>query len=382
MPKTPFISISVSHPDIASESFGWNPSLVSFGNGKKLPWRCKVDERHIWEASPNQRTSKGSGCPYCANQKVLVGVNDLKTTHPEIANEALDWDPSTLTGGSGIIKQWVCRNSTSHIWKSRVVQRTLGHGCPYCVNKKVLPGFNDLLTTDPELALEAFGWEPSKFTSWSNKKVKWKCKLDGKHIWIASIDSRKRGRNCPYCQNDKVLIGFNDLATTHPEIAREACNWNPSTVTAGSEKMRLWQCRNNPNHKWNAVIKSRKAGKGCPSCTVGGFDPNQKGYFYYLSHPNWNMLQIGITNYPEDRLRRHKKLGWELIEIRGPMDGHITQQWETSILRMLKAVGADLSNSKIAGKFDGYSESWSVSTFQVENIKKLMEATEIFENND
>ena len=60
------------------------------------------------------------------------------------------------------------------------------------------------------------------------------------------------------------------------------------------------------------------------------------------------------------------------------MDGHLVQQWETAILRMLKAKGADLSNSKIAGKFDGYSEAWSKSTFEVRSIKELMRLTEEF----
>jgi hypothetical protein len=92
------------------------------------------------------------------------------------------------------------------------------------------------------------------------------------------------------------------------------------------------------------------------------------------------MLQIGITNVPDRRMREHKKLGWGLIEIRGPMDGHLTQQWETAILRMLKAKDADLSNDKIAGKFDGYSEAWSKSTFEVSSIKELMRLTEEFEN--
>ena len=91
------------------------------------------------------------------------------------------------------------------------------------------------------------------------------------------------------------------------------------------------------------------------------------------------MFQIGITNAPEDRLAKHKTLGWELLELRGPMDGHLTQQWETAILRMLKAKGADLSNAKIAGKFDGYSEAWSKSTFEVKSIKELMQLTEEFE---
>jgi hypothetical protein len=93
------------------------------------------------------------------------------------------------------------------------------------------------------------------------------------------------------------------------------------------------------------------------------------------------MLQIGITNTPKQRLNDHELLGWEVIELRGPMDGHLTQNWETAILRMLKAKGADLSNSEIAGKYDGYSEAWSKSTFEVKSIKELMRLTEEFEGN-
>jgi len=92
------------------------------------------------------------------------------------------------------------------------------------------------------------------------------------------------------------------------------------------------------------------------------------------------MYQIGITNYPDQRLHSHGLLGWDVLELRGPMDGHLTQQWETAILRLLKARGADLSNAKIAGKFDGFSEAWSKSTFEVKSIKELMRLTEEFES--
>jgi hypothetical protein len=61
------------------------------------------------------------------------------------------------------------------------------------------------------------------------------------------------------------------------------------------------------------------------------------------------------------------------------MDGHLTQQWETAILRMLKAKGADLANASVAGKYSGYSEAWSKSTFEVRTIKELMRLTEEFE---
>jgi hypothetical protein len=61
------------------------------------------------------------------------------------------------------------------------------------------------------------------------------------------------------------------------------------------------------------------------------------------------------------------------------MNGKTAVATEKAILRMLKAKGADLSNSNIAGKFDGYSEAWSKSTFPVKSIKELMRLTEEFE---
>ena len=63
------------------------------------------------------------------------------------------------------------------------------------------------------------------------------------------------------------------------------------------------------------------------------------------------------------------------------MDGHLTQQWETAILKMLKTKGADLANASIAGKYSGYSGAWSKSTFEVKSIKELMRLPEEFEGN-
>jgi hypothetical protein len=196
-----------------------------------------------------------------------------------------------------------------------------------------------------------------------------------------TIDSRVgKKQNCPYCSNQKVLKGFNDFATIHPELVSQAIGWDTTSVTSGSNVKQLWRCEK--EHEWLASPKSRTSSSksGCPSCSKTGFDPNADGWLYLLNHPDWEMTQIGITNYPDDRLKNHKKLGWEVIELRGPMEGYLTQQWETAILRMLKAKGADLSNSKIAGKFDGYSEAWSKSTFPVKSIKELMRLTEEFED--
>jgi hypothetical protein len=223
-----------------------------------------------------------------------------------------------------------------------------------------------LSVTHPELAKELVDTDPTTLTFGSNKKVHWVCSK--KHMWNESPKKRAgRGDNCPYCSGQRVLVGFNDLATTHPELAKELVDTDPSTISMGSAKKQLWRCE--LGHEWKADAKHRTNDRGCPSCAQSGFDPNKESYLYFLSHQEWLMYQIGITNVPDDRLNRHRKLGWTVLELRGPMDGHLTRQWETAILRMLKAKGADLSNSKIAGKFDGYSESWSKSTFSTKSMR-------------
>ena len=368
-----FNDLLSQYPELAEEAYGWDPSKISKKSGRKLQWRCSDD--HNWYAIVGDRVS-GNGCPYCTGKKVIVGKTDLKSTHPTLANELINSESEVISSGSNKILSWEC--DLGHKWKAAVYSRVEGRGCPYCAGKKVLSGFNDLQTFNPQLAALAHNWDPRTVTVGSSKNREWICEKG--HIWKANIVNRSNGENCPYCSGNKVLVGFNDLKTTNPIIAEQAYGWNPEKLSAGSSSRRKWKC--SESHIWVAAVKSRTRGRGCPSCSQTGFDPNADGFLYFVSHSDWQMLQIGITNFPDDRLNDHKKLGWELLELRGPMDGHLTQQWETAILRMLRAKGADLSNSKIAGKFDGYSEAWSKSTFEVKSIKELMRLTEEFEQND
>lgn len=86
------------------------------------------------------------------------------------------------------------------------------------------------------------------------------------------------------------------------------------------------------------------------------------------------MYQIGITNDPDRRLNQHQKLGWEVLEVRGPMDGLIAQEWETDMLRFLKKSGAKLGPKEVVGKFDGYSEAWLQVNFEMKSLVQLMNA--------
>jgi len=373
------LPLSVTHPELAKEADGWDPKLYTKGSKESKEWICHLG--HKWINSINSRTSNNSGCPFCSGNAVFPGFNDLRTKFPEIAKQAYGWNPSEFTVSSSAKKDWVC--SLGHIYQASIAHKIrTTNGCPFCNAKRVLVGFNDLVTTHPHIALEAHGWDPQTVTAGSSsRKREWKCPLH--HIWTATPNTRTNKfstaeATCPICQNKQVLRGFNDLATTHPSLAIELLFPDATSVTVSSHKIGKWRCHD--NHEWSTKIANRRGGeRGCPSCAYSGFDPNLPAFLYFLIQPQWLMFQIGITNNPDRRLSEHAKNGWKVIELRGPMDGQLAKQWESSILRMLKAKGADLSNKKIAGRFDGYSESWSKSTFEVKSIKELMRLTEEFE---
>ena len=96
----------------------------------------------------------------------------------------------------------------------------------------VIIGKNDLETwckqNNKEYILQEWDYNanapftPQNIAAGSNKKFSWVCS-EG-HKWIDSVYYRtKVSTKCPYCTGKIVITGFNDLATTHPEILK---NWN------------------------------------------------------------------------------------------------------------------------------------------------------------
>ncbi len=359
-----FNDLATTKPEIAAQADGWDPTTVTTNSHKRVSWKCELG--HSWICKVGDR-SKGRGCPICSNQQVLTGFNDLATTNPELAAEADGWDPTKTTEKSGKIVNWKCE--LGHSWKAQIASRSYGAGCPICSGNTVLAGFNDLATTNPDLAAEADGWDPTTVSPGSSKSVDWHGTCG--HSWRAIVVNRINGSGCPICAGKSVLVGFNDLATTNPELAAEADGWDPTTVTTNSHKRVSWKCE--LGHSWKAPVANRSNGSGCPSCASSGFDPNQDSYLYLIDHFDLHLLQIGITNHPTKRLEKHGRSGWEVIELRGPMNGHLTQQLETSCLQALERRGAILGHKAGIEKFDGYSEAWTKSSLNVSSIKQILD---------
>lgn len=272
-------SLEFANPHLAQEwdrdkNSGLTPLEVTEKSSRKIWWLCKSG--HSWQASVYSRAN-GSGCGYCSGLYIQKGISDLRTLRPELASE---WDHSLnvesieSTGiGSHINAYWICSNN--HSYRSRVYARAQGSGCPYCAGKKVFTGFNDIATTHPEVASswdykENGDLKPSTVSKGSNISVYWLCSND--HSFQMSVAARTSGKNCPYCANQKILPGFNDLLTRAPHLRSE---WDylkngsidPSQVASAATKAKYWWiCAK--GHSWQASTANRAGhGTGCPQCS-------------------------------------------------------------------------------------------------------------------
>ena len=278
--------LATTKPELAAQ---WHPTKngdltpkdVTAGSNKKVWWQCT--KGHEWQAVVYSR-SQGTGCPFCSGLLPIVSVTDLAKINPELAAEwhpTLNGDltPKDVTAGSGKKVWWMC--DKGHEWKAAINNRSKGSRCPYCLGLLPIVGETDLATTNPELAAE---WHPTKngvltpkgVTAGSGKKVWWKCSMG--HEWQTAICQRKHGTGCPVCGRkiagskltERNVLISGSLQQKRPNLAAE---WHPTKngdltprdVTAGSSKKVWWMC--DQGHEWQAVIKIRSRGTGCPVCS-------------------------------------------------------------------------------------------------------------------
>lgn len=239
-------------------------------SNKPALFSCPDPSHEPWSAPISRITVQGSRCPDCSGRRAVKGVNDLATTHPDLAAQLAD--PSlatTLKAGSGHV-YWRCTKDPSHEnWNAAVYARTsVGTGCPRCSGRIVVPGQTDLATTHPDLAAQLL--DPSLSTTISkgyDQDVEWVCTFDSSHVWSASSCNRTKGVGCRICASKQVLIGFNDIAHTQPELVERLHDPQDATIyTAGTSHRLRWRCETNPDHVWLA-LPSRFLSPRPPGCS-------------------------------------------------------------------------------------------------------------------
>ena len=215
-----FNDLESLYPEVAKE---WDyeknspllPSDVTYGSTRKVWWKCRSCGNE-WFAAIYPRT-KGEGCLICGNkrgaekriQKILNNGSSFADKAPWLLNE---WDynkncidPKQVPFQSHKKYYWICEKG--HSYDLSIAQKYNGYGCPYCSGKRVLKGFNDLASHNPEL-LSDWDYEnntisPEEITFGSKKKVYWKCQNCGKPFQVSVQEKRRRGtKYCQFCRKE------------------------------------------------------------------------------------------------------------------------------------------------------------------------------------
>lgn len=255
--------------------------ITNFGRRgqKNVKWECP-DCLGKWTATPIVQTAKKSNayCPYCSGNKLLSGFNDIATLHPEKAKQfhptlngtkkVSDFQPSSYK------KVWWFNEKCGHEWEQTIANRMKSEiTCLLCTNEKIIPGVNSLVDINP--SVETY-WnykknivDPKTISPNSSIKI-WLTCVKG-HDWFTTPKTVSLEINCQVCVNKQTAPGFNDLATTHPELAAQ---WHPTKnlpltptkVTAGTHTRIHWICEK--GHEWEAKGNDRVLyHTGCPECT-------------------------------------------------------------------------------------------------------------------
>lgn len=287
-----FNDLSITHPDFAEQFSPKNDvdvTEIGKGSSYRALWEC--EKGHEWEATVVSRIYNNSGCPYCSVRKFKTGVNDLLTLRPDIAqywSDKNEFSPSDVSTGYSEKVWWKC--DEGHEYQMSVILKTSsGFKCPLCSGRVVIPGANDVFTVLPDIAhlwSQKNTLDPSNLTAKSNKRALWECEKG--HEWEATVQSISDGRRCPYCANKRVLLGYNDLFTVHPNLRDE---WdfeknaeegiNPEEYSYGSKQVAWWKCEK--GHSWSSMITEVRRGIGCPYCFNIISKPEQDLYEYILS---------------------------------------------------------------------------------------------------
>ena len=228
------------------------------------------------------------------NQWYSVFMSNLKETHPALAAQWSDKNtnkPEDYTAGSNYRAWWSCADCGNE-WHAAIVNRAnRGTGCRVCSRRK---RNTKSAPIPPSLVAQ---WSKRNnihadaLTCGSDRKVWWVC--GGGHEWEATVANRVAGSGCPACSSAGarlLVVGFNDLATTHPHLASQWSvrnDYGPDEVSRGAKRKAWWLCAD-CGYEWQSQIKGRATrGTGCPSCRS-----RKRG----KEMPQWLQAQWGERN--------------------------------------------------------------------------------------
>lgn len=220
-------------------------------------------------------------CPVCDGTIILSEVNSVSAMRPELtalwsAENEMSPDETFYNRQSLVL--WNCQECHG-TYPMKISDKTPDNtDCPYCNNIKLLPAFNDLRIVYPELASEwssANPDKPSEYLRTSPHKALWACPTCHGEYVARICDRFVNDCVCPYCNEKKVLPGFNSFAAKHPDEMEEwdeLANYllaDPDEILSSYNQKLWWNCPQ--GHKYDMSPKQKlyyrmRKMQPCPYC--------------------------------------------------------------------------------------------------------------------
>lgn len=177
-------------------------------NDIKLLHRCNI-HNHEWETLPRTLLSGINSCKFCSGRMRSNGkqrtLEDLKDKiRLQYGDEYEVLDEEYIDGKHKMNFMHNPEGGKSHkviSYPGRILNKK--SGCPVCAGSQISKGYNDIATTDPEIASWFLNKEETYiYAKSSNTKVDFKCPICG-HIVHKLINQVSRDRNirCPVCKD-------------------------------------------------------------------------------------------------------------------------------------------------------------------------------------
>ena len=257
----------------------------------KILHRCNL-HKHNFRSTPASVLSSKHGCPLCGEEALKEHTDSLRVFNDEDYQKLLD----ERFDGNIICLESVKASNTSikHFCKkhqyeymsppARVLQNK--YGCKFCGAEAHTQSLEEKLEKTKKRIFELVGNEyeiVDGFTAIDDMaKFRHNCKNGEKHYFDMTPTSFiYRGSRC-YCENpsiSRVILGFNDIHTTRPDVEEWMHNKEDAYKYSMSSKEKiLWDCPDCKNTFEERICNVNSNRLSCPFCSDGISYPNKFMY--------------------------------------------------------------------------------------------------------
>lgn len=263
------------------------------GRHTKIPAHCNIHDDD-WNAEP-AKLYEGRGCPKCSreqtSQKQLLTpaefLDKLRECNHFFADGSLELRGEYNGRHTPISSHCNIHNFDWNVYPASLYE---GKGCPHCswstIGKHFVMSHDEFvrLVYEMDSTLIVRGTYVN-----NNTPIDMECKEN--HRWSQTpYQILYNHIGCPYCANKQVWIGFNDMWTTRPDIAKLLKDPNDGyKYTYGSGKSTYFTCPDCGAGNYNKINTVSSYGFSCDKCGDGISYPEKFGRAF--------LDQLSISNH-------------------------------------------------------------------------------------